>query len=84
MNAWPDPFEFRTSQLRQLNGALRCGFYLLLIGYFIGIFLAYKQSITKYLKREDWYMWSHMEKGTVSLPIFQSLEAFWPGLLVIN
>lgn len=48
------------------------------------MFNAYKQSITKYLKREDWYMWSHMEKGTVSLPIFQSLEAFWPGLLSLT
>lgn len=48
------------------------------------LFAAYKQALLKYLKREDWYMWAHMDKGTITLPIFQSLEAFWPGLLVIK
>ncbi|ELT91019.1 hypothetical protein CAPTEDRAFT_223759 [Capitella teleta] len=38
-------------------------------------------AIEKYLKREDWYMWAQMKKGTVTLPVFQSLEAYWPGLL---
>jgi len=28
-------------------------------------------------------MWVTMTKGQVSLPIFQSLEAFWPGLLAL-
>ena len=46
------------------------------------IFLDHASSIESYLKREDWYMWSHMTKGTVTLPVFQSLEAFWPGLQV--
>lgn len=27
-------------------------------------------------------MWVSMTKAQVSLPIFQSLEAFWPGVLV--
>ena len=42
----------------------------------------YEESIEKYLKREDWFMWGHMTKGTITLPIFQSLEAFWPGMQV--
>ena len=28
-------------------------------------------------------MWAHMKKGTITLPVFQSLEAFWPGVQVI-
>jgi len=28
-------------------------------------------------------MWVSMSKAQVSLPVFQSLEAFWPGVLVI-
>lgn len=28
-------------------------------------------------------MWVSMTKAQVSLPIFQSLEAYWPGVLVI-
>lgn len=27
-------------------------------------------------------MWVSMQKGQVTLPVFQSLEAYWPGLLV--
>ena len=42
----------------------------------------YLDSIETHLKREDWYMWANMKKGTVTLPVFQSLEAFWPGMLV--
>jgi len=39
------------------------------------------KAITKYLKRDDWYVWVSMNKGQVTLPVFQSLEAFWPGVL---
>ena len=45
-------------------------------------FIEYEEAIEKYLKREDWFMWGHMTKGTITLPIFQSLEAFWPGMQV--
>lgn len=38
-------------------------------------------SINKHVRKDDWFMWVSMAKGTVSLPIFQSLEAFWPGTL---
>ncbi|KAG1678328.1 ER degradation-enhancing alpha-mannosidase-like protein 2 [Nymphon striatum] len=45
------------------------------------MFEEYKNVITKYNKYDDWYLWVGMTHGKVSLPIFQSLEAFWPGLL---
>lgn len=45
------------------------------------IFHEARKSINKYLKREDWYLWVSMTKGQVTLPVFQSLEAYWPGLL---
>lgn len=40
-----------------------------------------RRAIDKYLKRDDWYIWASMNKGQVTLPVFQSLEAFWPGVL---
>uniref|UniRef100_A0A8C4QHT5 alpha-1,2-Mannosidase n=1 Tax=Eptatretus burgeri TaxID=7764 RepID=A0A8C4QHT5_EPTBU len=47
---------------------------------YMEMFQEYVQVIEKYMKHDDWYMWVHMSKGTVSMPVFQSLEAFWPGL----
>uniref|UniRef100_A0A182MH85 alpha-1,2-Mannosidase n=1 Tax=Anopheles culicifacies TaxID=139723 RepID=A0A182MH85_9DIPT len=44
-------------------------------------FLESKAAIDRYLKREDWYVWVSMSKGQITLPVFQSLEAYWPGLL---
>uniref|UniRef100_A0A182SQI7 alpha-1,2-Mannosidase n=1 Tax=Anopheles maculatus TaxID=74869 RepID=A0A182SQI7_9DIPT len=44
-------------------------------------FIETKASIDRYLKREDWYVWVSMSKGQITLPVFQSLEAYWPGLL---
>ncbi|XP_059479799.1 ER degradation-enhancing alpha-mannosidase-like protein 2 [Neocloeon triangulifer] len=40
-----------------------------------------REAINKYLKRDDWHLWVSMHKGQVTLPVFQSLEAYWPGLL---
>ncbi|XP_063816215.1 ER degradation-enhancing alpha-mannosidase-like protein 2 [Pseudophryne corroboree] len=40
----------------------------------MAMFMEYNKAI------QDWYVWVQMYKGTVSMPIFQSLEAFWPGL----
>lgn len=37
--------------------------------------------IDKYLKKDDWYVWATMLRGHVTLPVFQSLESYWPGLL---
>ncbi|KAK6471801.1 ER degradation-enhancing alpha-mannosidase-like protein 2 [Huso huso] len=44
------------------------------------MFLEYDKAIRNYTKFDDWYFWVQMHKGTVSMPVFQSLEAFWPGL----
>ncbi|XP_054654959.1 ER degradation-enhancing alpha-mannosidase-like protein 2 isoform X1 [Dunckerocampus dactyliophorus] len=44
------------------------------------MFQAYDRAIQNYTRFDDWYLWVHMHKGTVSMPVFQSLEAFWPGL----
>ncbi|XP_072412404.1 ER degradation-enhancing alpha-mannosidase-like protein 2 [Chiloscyllium punctatum] len=43
-------------------------------------FLDYEKAIKNYTKFDDWYVWVQMYKGTISMPVFQSLEAFWPGL----
>ncbi|XP_039655527.1 ER degradation-enhancing alpha-mannosidase-like protein 2 isoform X3 [Perca fluviatilis] len=46
----------------------------------LNMFLEYDRAIQNYTRFEDWYLWVQMHRGTVSMPIFQSLEAFWPGL----
>jgi mannosidase alpha-like ER degradation enhancer 2 len=45
-------------------------------------FYEYEDVINKYIRKEDWFMWVSMTKGQVNFPVFQSLEAFWPGVLV--
>lgn len=42
----------------------------------------YNKAIRNYTRFGDWYLWVQMYKGTVSMPVFQSLEAYWPGLQV--
>ncbi|KTF85578.1 hypothetical protein cypCar_00004294 [Cyprinus carpio] len=49
----------------------------------LAMFHEFDKSIKNYTKFDDWYLWVQMHKGTVSMPVFQSLEAFWPGLQVI-
>ncbi|XP_058499446.1 ER degradation-enhancing alpha-mannosidase-like protein 2 [Solea solea] len=44
------------------------------------MFLEYDRAIQNYTRFDDWYLWVQMHKGTVTMPVFQSLEAFWPGL----
>ncbi|CAJ0582637.1 unnamed protein product, partial [Mesorhabditis spiculigera] len=46
-------------------------------------FYDYEEAINKHVRHEDWFHWVSMTKGTTSLPIFQSLEAFWPGVLTM-
>eukprot|EP00795_Rhopilema_esculentum_P001392 gene1392-15803_t len=46
----------------------------------IDMFRELNKKIHKYLKFDDWYVWVHMEKSSISLPVFQSLDAYWPGL----
>ncbi|XP_066147038.1 ER degradation-enhancing alpha-mannosidase-like protein 2 [Euwallacea fornicatus] len=45
------------------------------------MFYEVRKGIEKYMKKDDWYMWVSMVKGQVTLPVFQSLEAYWPGVL---
>ncbi|XP_022912582.2 ER degradation-enhancing alpha-mannosidase-like protein 2 [Onthophagus taurus] len=45
------------------------------------MFYEARKGIDKYLKRDDWYLWVSMTKGQVTIPVFQSLEAYWPGVL---
>jgi ER degradation enhancer, mannosidase alpha-like 2 len=47
----------------------------------VRVFTEAREAIDKYLKRDDWHLWVSMHKGQVTLPVFQSLEAYWPGLL---
>ncbi|XP_028265180.1 ER degradation-enhancing alpha-mannosidase-like protein 2 [Parambassis ranga] len=46
----------------------------------LSMFQAYDRAIQNYTRFDDWYLWVQMHKGTVTMPVFQSLEAFWPGL----
>ncbi|XP_053984271.1 ER degradation-enhancing alpha-mannosidase-like protein 2 [Hylaeus volcanicus] len=45
------------------------------------IFHEHKAAIEKYVRRDDWHLWVSMTKGQVTLPVFQSLDAYWPGVL---
>ncbi|KAF7385526.1 hypothetical protein HZH68_013956 [Vespula germanica] len=45
------------------------------------MFHEHKAAIEKYIRREDWHLWVSMTKGQVTLPMFQSLDAYWPGVL---
>ena len=47
------------------------------------MFLEGKKAVDKYLRHEDWYFWASMTRGSVTMPVFQNLEAFWPGLLTL-
>lgn len=38
-------------------------------------------GIEKHMRKDDWYVWVSMTKATITLPVFQSLEAYWPGVL---
>ncbi|GFY59838.1 ER degradation-enhancing alpha-mannosidase-like protein 2 [Trichonephila inaurata madagascariensis] len=50
---------------------------------YLKMFKEYEKLISKYMKRDDWYFWVSMNSGQVTMPTFQSLEAFWPGLLTL-
>ncbi|GBP56931.1 ER degradation-enhancing alpha-mannosidase-like protein 2 [Eumeta japonica] len=47
----------------------------------MSMFIEARTVIDQYLKKDDWYVWATMLKGQVTLPVFQSLESYWPGLL---
>lgn len=41
------------------------------------------ELIKSYIMKSDWYVWVGMTSGSVTMPIFQSLETFFPGILTI-
>nr|XP_053642208.1 ER degradation-enhancing alpha-mannosidase-like protein 2 isoform X2 [Cherax quadricarinatus] len=49
----------------------------------MAIFIEARTAIDKYLHHEDWYLWATMTKGYVTMAVFQSLEAYWPGVLAL-
>ncbi len=50
----------------------------------ISQFRTYQQAIDRFLLHDNWFVWSNMEKGQKTLPLFSSLEAFYPGLLTLT
>lgn len=46
-------------------------------------FRTFQRSIDKYLFQENWFFWANMNTGKKTLPLFSSLEAFYPGVLVL-
>lgn len=47
----------------------------------MSMFVILQKAVNKYLKHNDWFFWVSMQKGIITLPLFQSLEAYWPGVL---
>lgn len=47
-------------------------------------FRTYQRAIDKYLFFDNWFFWANMNKGHKTLPLFSSLEAFYPGLLTLT
>ncbi|VDP12056.1 unnamed protein product [Onchocerca flexuosa] len=47
-------------------------------------FKTYVKAINKYIRKDDWFVWISMTSGQLSMPIFQSLESFWPGILALT
>lgn len=43
-----------------------------------------REAIEQFLNHDDWHFWVTMKQGTVTMPVFQSLEAFWPGILSLT
>ncbi|XP_040066956.1 uncharacterized protein LOC8043968 isoform X1 [Ixodes scapularis] len=60
------------------------GAVMLQMPQLVRMFAAYKGAIEKYMRRDDWFFWVSMSSGQVTMPVFQSLEAFWPGLLTLT
>ncbi|XP_033752189.1 ER degradation-enhancing alpha-mannosidase-like protein 2 [Pecten maximus] len=44
------------------------------------MFHEYEKPINNFMKRDDWFLWAHMNKGGITLPMFTSLDAYWPGI----
>nr|VZI44154.1 unnamed protein product [Spirometra erinaceieuropaei] len=47
------------------------------------MFRDYRQIIRKHMKFGSWHYMVSMKQGSVTSPLFQSLESFWPGVLAL-
>ncbi|VDN24747.1 unnamed protein product [Dibothriocephalus latus] len=47
------------------------------------MFRDYREIIRKHMKFGSWHYMVSMKQGSVTSPLFQSLEAFWPGVLAL-
>nr|AJA37857.1 EDEM-like protein 2 [Littorina littorea] len=56
------------------------GSFMFNIPELLEMFREYEKQIVSHLKRDDWYMWANMKKGGITLPLFTSLDAYWPGI----
>lgn len=45
-------------------------------------FKVYQKAIDKFLLHDDQFVWANIEKGHKTLPLFSSLEAFYPGFIL--
>jgi mannosidase alpha-like ER degradation enhancer 2 len=43
-----------------------------------------RKPIRDYLEHGGWYFWGTMARGAITMPVFQSLEAYWPGVLSLT
>lgn len=55
---------------------------LVIVGFFTSIFAESFESIQKHINRDDWFFWVSSLTAHITMAMFQSLEAFWPGVLV--
>jgi len=73
--------ELSLSLTKCLNQIKICRLCLIL-PFFFFFLIEYSKAAKTYLKRDDWYMWANMKKGGITLPMFTSLDAYWPGIQV--
>lgn len=58
------------------------GSLLLNLPHLRSMFDELRKPIDKYSATSTgWYFWVNMQKGQVTMPVYQSLESYWPGLL---
>ncbi|RNA32625.1 ER degradation-enhancing alpha-mannosidase 2 isoform X1 [Brachionus plicatilis] len=46
-------------------------------------FHTFQRAIDKYLLHDNWVFWANMNSGKKTLPLFSSLEAFYPSVLIL-
>ncbi|XP_076471092.1 ER degradation-enhancing alpha-mannosidase-like protein 2 [Babylonia areolata] len=56
------------------------GSFMFNIPELLEMFREYEKHIVAHVKRDDWYLWANMKKGGITLPLFTSLDAYWPGI----